>query len=93
MVRAPRALPAVLAVAAAAVVGPLAGAALAQPPVDPDGSATRWSFDYVQAAVEDLVTDPLPAAYGGVTVRQYFYDLGMRLWAAIALIMTFIQGL
>ncbi len=87
-----RALPAALVVAAA-FAGPLAGAAFAQPPVDPDGSATRWSFDYVQAAVEDLVTAPLPAAYGGVTVRQYFYDMGVRLWAAIALIMTVIQGL
>ena len=93
MVRTARVLPAAFVVAAAAVAGPFAGAAFAQPPVDPDGSATRWSFDYVQAAVEDLVTDPLPAAYGGVTVRQYFYDLGVRLWAALALIMTVIQGL
>ena len=74
-------------------LGPFAAAASAQPPVDPDGSATRWSFDYVQAAVDDLVNDPLPAAYGGVTVRQYFYDMGVRLWAAIALIMVVVQGL
>ena len=73
--------------------GPFAAAAAAQPPVDPDGSATRWSFDYVQAAVDDLVNDPLPAAYGGVTIRQYFYDMGVRLWAAIALIVVVVQGL
>ena len=74
-------------------LGPFAAAASAQPPVDPDGSATRWSFDYVQAAVDDLVNDPLPAAFGGVTIRQYFYDMGLRLWAAIALIMVVVQGL
>ena len=74
-------------------LGPLAADASAQPPVDPEGSATRWSFDYVQTAVDDLVNDPLPAAFGGVTVRQYFYDMGVRLWAAIALIMVVVQGL
>ncbi len=71
----------------------LAPAVRAQPPVDPDGSATRWSFDYVQAAVESLVSEPLPAAFGGVTIRDYFYDLGLRLWGAIALIMVVVQGL
>ena len=74
-------------------LGPFVAVASAQPPVDPDGSATRWSFEYVQAAVDDLVNDPLPAAYGGVTLRQYFYDMGFRLWAAIALIMVVVQGL
>ena len=59
---------ALAAVVAALGVGLFAPAVRAQPPVDPDGSATRWSFDYVQAAVESLVNEPLPAAYGGVTI-------------------------
>ena len=88
-----RALAVAVVLGGLGALGPFAAAASAQPPVDPDGSATRWSFDYVQAAVDDLVSDPLPAAYGGVTVREYFYDMGVRLWAAIALIMVVVQGL
>lgn len=94
MSRSPRgrrlALAAVVAMLGAGVFAP---AVRAQPPVDPDGSATRWSFEYVQAAVESLVNDPLPAAYGGVTIRDYFYNLGLRLWGAIALVMVVVQGL
>ena len=76
------------------LAGPFGGLLHAQaPPADPGGSATRWSFDYVQAAVSDLVNSPLPPALGGVTIQQYFHDMGMRLWGAIALIMVVVQGL
>ena len=74
--------------------GPFAAGLLAQtPPVNPDGTAGAWSFEFVQAAVDDLVASPLPAAYGGVTIRQYFFELGRRLWGSIAVIMCVIQGL
>ena len=83
------------AVVLALAAGPFAVGLAAQtpPPVNPDGTAGGWTFEFVQAAVDELVNSPLPAAYGGVTVRQYFFDLGQRLWGAIAVIMCVVQGL
>ena len=62
-------------------------------PIDPDGGATRWAFTYVEDAMNDLINDPLGGAFGAVTIREYFHDLGMRLWGSIGLIMVVIQGL
>lgn len=62
-------------------------------PIDPDGGATRWAFTYVEDAMNDLINDPLGGTFGAVTIREYFYDLGMRLWGSIGLIMVVIQGL
>ena len=62
-------------------------------PIDPDGGATRWAFTYVEDAMNDLINDPLGGPFGAVTIREYFHDLGMRLWGSIGLIMVVIQGL
>ena len=62
-------------------------------PIDPDGGATRWAFAYVEAAMNDLINDPLGGSFGAVTIREYFYDLGLRLWGMIGLIMVVMQGL
>ncbi|MCY4508496.1 MAG: type IV secretion system protein [Acidobacteria bacterium] len=62
-------------------------------PIDPDGGATRWAFAYVEAAMNDLINDPLGGSFGAVTIREYFHDLGMRLWGMIGLIMVVMQGL